>query len=250
MICLVRSTIVSQALLQGYKYPMQLTPHPSSFQNPPELYLHRPFFHAIDCTPMADSSTNQALPSSPLCSMCSQSRTIICTVCNCSPYCSEDCRETDRPIHQRLCSSFRDFGVASAPLPGLRRAIVFPEDRTKPRFVWVGLAKSARPNAPDNMYDVLIFQPSDPPFGNGPSVRFPSLIRNEVLGRVHNPINLAGYRTPDATTELRIDEESGWSQWTLGPEMMAVYKGTLICFGLGYHLDMMSFRHIMHALGQ
>ena len=76
-------------------------------------------------------ASNQACPS------CAEPATLTCTVCNNIAYCSVECQETDEQAHNLLCSDFAHF--AEPPTDGLdkRRAIFFPANEGKPKFVWL-----------------------------------------------------------------------------------------------------------------
>lgn len=79
------------------------------------------------------------------CVICSQMPDIKhqCPNCNKAPYCSVECRQTDAPIHDMLCSSTQAFAV-SPPEPSIR-AIIFPSLESKPRFTFVKLDMAVEP---------------------------------------------------------------------------------------------------------
>ena len=58
-----------------------------------------------------------------------------CTNCECSYYCSIECKVVDLPVHRTLCKSFAQFKDRSDP--AIRRAIYLPVDGPNPEFVWL-----------------------------------------------------------------------------------------------------------------
>ncbi|KAI4730658.1 hypothetical protein E4T49_01662 [Aureobasidium sp. EXF-10728] len=73
--------------------------------------------------------------------------TIPCPNCECSYYCSKECRVLDLRVHGTLCKSFAHF--KNRPGPNVRRAIYFPVDRPHPEFVWLEMDKRYAYNQPD-----------------------------------------------------------------------------------------------------
>jgi hypothetical protein len=50
-------------------------------------------------------------------------------------YCSQQCLQRDSPQHDMLCSTFVDFQVR--PSDKNYRAIYFPPNELRPRFIWL-----------------------------------------------------------------------------------------------------------------
>jgi hypothetical protein len=71
---------------------------------------------------------------SNLCAVCSTDSTITCKWCENIKYCSVECQLYDAPQHHTLCSTFKDF--QQRPSEKHYRAILFPADEPKPRFIW------------------------------------------------------------------------------------------------------------------
>lgn len=60
-----------------------------------------------------------------------------CTHCECSYYCSIECKVVDLLVHRTLCKSFAQF--KTRPGPAQRRAIYLPVDGPNPEFGWLKL---------------------------------------------------------------------------------------------------------------
>jgi hypothetical protein len=50
-------------------------------------------------------------------------------------YCSAECQQRGAPQHNTLCSTFKDFQQRQSD--DHYRAIYFPADEPKPRFIWL-----------------------------------------------------------------------------------------------------------------
>jgi len=69
------------------------------------------------------------------CAMCMKKGTIACTRCSNIGYCSEKCKNEDAEQHNTICSTFKDF--QNRPSDKHFRALYFPADEPKPRFIWL-----------------------------------------------------------------------------------------------------------------
>ncbi|KAK4452191.1 hypothetical protein QBC34DRAFT_483549 [Podospora aff. communis PSN243] len=77
-----------------------------------------------------------------VCTICSSTSARLCTGCSSAGYCSTECQETDWPVHQKICRSFKKCTQTSRPSPHHHLAIYFPMGRDtphypRPRAVWV-----------------------------------------------------------------------------------------------------------------
>jgi hypothetical protein len=77
-----------------------------------------------------DETTNE-----PLCLSCNKPGTLRCSSCSNARYCSTDCQKRDWKQHKAVCRSFST--LPQRPTPEHIRAILFPVDEEKPRFVWI-----------------------------------------------------------------------------------------------------------------
>ncbi|KAI3330745.1 hypothetical protein F4824DRAFT_328349 [Ustulina deusta] len=68
------------------------------------------------------------------CTYCEKNGTYTCNGCECARYCSQECQAQDWPIHRLLCSN---LSQTTRPSQDHVRAILFPADETKPRFIWI-----------------------------------------------------------------------------------------------------------------
>ncbi|KAK5118688.1 hypothetical protein LTR85_007894 [Meristemomyces frigidus] len=86
----------------------------------------------------------------PKCPCCNEDGTITCTTCEDVKYCSLECQMADLPAHQHLCKTFKAFqqrpsceyehafrSVWAEGQPDMVRAVYFPVDEEKPRWVWI-----------------------------------------------------------------------------------------------------------------
>jgi len=90
---------------------------------------------------------------SPTCTICSSPNARLCTGCRSSAYCSEECQQTDWPVHRLLCKHFCKF--LAPPTDASRRAIFFPWSKTRPKSIWVQvkLGDPSKPRENSEYYD-------------------------------------------------------------------------------------------------
>ena len=72
-----------------------------------------------------------------LCTACSESTNRLCAKCKSARYCSTACQKADWRIHKLLCTSFSEFDASSRKSDEHFRAILFPVDEKKPKFIWL-----------------------------------------------------------------------------------------------------------------
>ncbi|KAH6643047.1 hypothetical protein C7974DRAFT_302274 [Boeremia exigua] len=81
--------------------------------------------------------------STPLCAAChALASSQRCSMCKEVHYCSSKCQMLDWPLHKLLC---RHSTASSRPDPANRRALYLPDDKDKPRFVWLKYGNDGRP---------------------------------------------------------------------------------------------------------
>ncbi|KAI0543844.1 hypothetical protein F4679DRAFT_592235 [Xylaria curta] len=73
---------------------------------------------------------------SKACIVCSKQTALVCHICRCTYYCSQECQRTDFPIHGLLCSNFTDHERTERPNRHTR-AILFPVDQERPKTIWL-----------------------------------------------------------------------------------------------------------------
>ncbi|KAF3015603.1 hypothetical protein E8E14_009708 [Neopestalotiopsis sp. 37M] len=71
------------------------------------------------------------------CTLCEAPDARICERCKSARYCSVDCQSDDWKVHKLLCKSFSKFDMSERPSEDYFRAIVFPENVSKPELVWI-----------------------------------------------------------------------------------------------------------------
>lgn len=71
------------------------------------------------------------------CTVCNKCDTRLCNRCKSVRYCSTACQHVDWPTHKLLCATYSSFDASSRPTDEYFRAILFPVDDRKPRFVWL-----------------------------------------------------------------------------------------------------------------
>jgi hypothetical protein len=75
-----------------------------------------------------------------ICDVCGQPGTLLCSGCHESYYCSKVCQKRAWVDHKHLCKTLDDSRsppAATDITDGYMRAIYFPSDEEKPRFVWL-----------------------------------------------------------------------------------------------------------------
>ena len=70
-----------------------------------------------------------------LCIVCPKPGKKLCQGCKNINYCSRECQKRDWKTHKLLCKTFPDF--ADRPTPDSRRVILFPDNESKPKFIWL-----------------------------------------------------------------------------------------------------------------
>ncbi len=120
------------------------------------------------------------------CLICHEKSHLNCAVCKVISYCSIECQHTDWPLHKLLCKSQRQD---KRPTEMHRRAILFPEDRASPQFMWVrSELKQSADDEPDfEWVDMAALLGTDNPLVE----RFP-ILRNIFRGRsLNNTLEVA-----------------------------------------------------------
>ncbi|KAI9891948.1 MAG: hypothetical protein M1814_002142 [Vezdaea aestivalis] len=72
-----------------------------------------------------------------VCAVCNKAGTRSCKQFKGSRYCSMTCQKEEWPTHKLLCAVFPGFKSSSRPTDEHYRAILFPENDAKPRFIWL-----------------------------------------------------------------------------------------------------------------
>lgn len=134
-----------------------------------------------------------------------------------------------------------------APSPEYFRAIFFSEDGPGPVFVWLRMKNCNEPDQACIMnFDTVPFPPRSQVHGSPQSIGDND--ENRVLQRPHELISLVGFLAADANGEIRFAGRPTGSVGSIDPELVGGYKGPLLFCGMRYHLDMISFRHIVDDL--
>ena len=113
------------------------------------VYPEHPIFWKIKIPPEDAENFNITPVSSieKLCTMCDEPSKLHCTGCSQVKYCPKICQQSDWPFHKLLCKASRRFSGPTRPPGGYNifggsasffRAILFPHDKQKPEWVWVG----------------------------------------------------------------------------------------------------------------
>jgi hypothetical protein len=179
--------------------------------------------------------------SAELCAMCSNPATSVCNICRCIRYGSKACQKDDWSVHKLLCKTFKDFNEASAP-KDYYRAVFFPEDGNKPRFIWL---KMMRLTSKATSTFSVHFEGLPIRVTVEPLELLDQCDRNAVLDRAHERISLIARTAPNANGVPRLTGQPNVSVGNIEKEIGEAYRGPLIYHGMGTHLDMMSFRHIV-----
>jgi hypothetical protein len=93
------------------------------------------------------------------CAICMNEPAITCAGCNNIRYCSVTCQQKDAAQHDILCGTFKDF--QDRPSAKHFRAIYFPADDPKPRFILLLMDKTSGYLKP-NLDDLTQYVPGSP----------------------------------------------------------------------------------------
>ncbi|KAF7853952.1 hypothetical protein EAF04_010618 [Stromatinia cepivora] len=78
----------------------------------------------------------------PKCGYCTEDASIPCTACDATWYCTSNCQEMDRPIHEMICQRYTDF-VTANPCPEdtfdkkYRLGLLLPVDSEDFELAWI-----------------------------------------------------------------------------------------------------------------
>ena len=195
------------------------------------------------------------LGESAVCTACNKPNTSFCNRCKSARYCSKECQKADWPVHKLLCATFSAFDVAARPTGDHFRAIFFPVDEGKPKFIWLHVERLQDEDdetgcqAPRN-------EARDSLMGSETCVRTTPVLHNPVLGRtLTDAINICygdaflidGSRPNQSIAAITTIKPGQYRDWR-GPVL--TYGGE----GLSYDphncrdIDMNDFRHIADYL--
>lgn len=82
-----------------------------------------------------ENAASDTMNGHDLCACCSSQDSKKCGGCRGISYCSKGCQLTDLTSHKLLCRYIKDY--QEPPSPDSRRAVLFPDEEAKPRFIWL-----------------------------------------------------------------------------------------------------------------
>ena len=85
------------------------------------------------------------------CTICDSPNTKSCARCHSARYCSPECQQTDWSSHSLLCSQYSAH--TDRPDPSYKRAILFPPNEVKPKFIWVQCTTEENDEVPGFTYE-------------------------------------------------------------------------------------------------
>ncbi|KAF1849080.1 uncharacterized protein K460DRAFT_278315, partial [Cucurbitaria berberidis CBS 394.84] len=193
-----------------------------------------------------------------LCEICNTPASMTCAGCDNSRYCSKLCRKRAWKKHKLLCSIFKEFSDDKRPTPMHRRAIYFPVDDDKPRFIWLEFERRFDDDLEDD-------EPEDDGYdypqkrnllGPNTAVEYKPIKHNDVLDRpLRHTISLmireAGMidgSAPNRSTPNCVDGSPQWPFRWYGPILAIGEEGLSIDPNRSDDLDMTDFRHIVDRL--
>jgi hypothetical protein len=177
--------------------------------------------------------------------MCNCVATSFCKGCRRIWYCSKFCQKDDWPIHKLLCKTFTEFYHKNRPGPNHYRAIYFPVDETKPRFVWIDMGPQ----------DILLdgekhraLGISEADLAKLQDDRLLEFIRgkeqNDVLKRQHQRICHMGGLGPKNCSFVHVGKHNK-SLAKINAKLPEAMKGPHLYHGWLADLDLLDFRHIV-----
>lgn len=179
-----------------------------------------------------------------VCTICNKPNSLHCARCKSTRYCSKACQKVDWHTHKLLCPTFSDFDASNRATDEQFRAILFPVDEEKPKFIWLHCAWHTDEDG-SNQYpetDSIL----------GPNLSMAPIQYNAVLKRNLSDTIYVCYRDTfliDGSTP----NESIAAITSTKPRQTHAWRGPIVAYGkvgLGIDpttcrdLNMNDFRHV------
>jgi len=179
-----------------------------------------------------------------LCTACNEPNGRHCARCKSARYCSTACQKADWPTHKLLCPTFSDFESSKRATNEHFRAILFPVDEEKPKFIWLHCAWHDDEDGSNQYPETKSFL--------GPNLSMAPIKYNPVLSRKLSDTIYVRYRDT-FLIDGSIPSKSIAAITATKPGQFHDWRGPIIAYGkvgLGIDqttckdLDMNDFRHV------
>lgn len=181
-----------------------------------------------------------------LCTACNNTNGRHCARCKSARYCSTACQKADWPTHKLLCPTFSAFDASNQTTHEHFRAILFPADEEKPRYIWLHCKWHSDEDGSSNQY------PETGPF-LGLGLSMVPIQYNQVQKRNLSDTIYVCYRDT-FLIDGSIPSKSVAAITATKPGQFHDWRGPIIVFGkvgLGIDpvkckdIDMNDFRHVV-----
>ncbi|KAK4506239.1 hypothetical protein PRZ48_004204 [Zasmidium cellare] len=156
-----------------------------------------------------------------------------CIGCKVTSYCGRDHQKDDWQLHKHFCKSFESFEDQHRPSQDHRRAILLPEEKAKPRFIWVPPYQSStdQQEDPDEPYARLDFTDF---IDDGPNSTQTSLvILGDYTSEVGKNLDQAVYLACRSTNQFDGSQPNKCLVSLCADGRVARrYKGPIVLFGM------------------
>jgi hypothetical protein len=172
------------------------------------------------------------------CTMCVRKGAITCNGCNTTKYCSTECQNLDKPVHDLLCKTFKDF--TTPPKETMRRAIYFPDNDEGPRFIWLPTNLNPATDREVTVFkEILEIEPPIMLAREFYSINR-NLIQNRQLEKSITIFNPTMMRSNPETNDVEVKEGKGnydFASLTRG-NILAGWRGPVFAYcHEGVHVD-------------
>ncbi len=181
------------------------------------------------------------------CTVCSKPNANFCNGCKSARYCSKVCQKGDWSTHKLLCATFSRFDEPSRPTEEHFRAIFFPVNDGKPKFIWL-YCKWCGEDEDDGRYQSPVVDPFLGPdaFPKHTPVQYNPVLKRTLLDTINvcyrDTFLIDGSQASKSIAGITATKSGQFHDWR-GPIVAYGVVGSDLDSGRCKDLDMNDFRH-------